>query len=69
MTNSRDRQDAANRHSRDANGIDADPHPGRRFARQQGRKETYGNSGNSNAPLRHGTLPRKAPSRHLHIYR
>src|SRR5689334_20054189 len=54
-----DRQDAAYRHSRDADGIEANPHPGRRFSRQQGCQNKYGNAGKSNAPLRHGTLPRK----------
>src|SRR5882724_351727 len=54
-----ERQYAADCHSRDADGIDANPHPGRRLARQQGRQKDYGNSGNPNAPLRHGTLPWK----------
>src|SRR5262249_17159495 len=54
------RQDAAYRHSRDADGIEANPHPGRRFGRQQGCQNKYGNAGKSNAPLPHGTLPRKA---------
>src|SRR5262249_54053282 len=59
VTHPPERQARAYRHSRDPDGIDANPHPGRCLARQQGRKKSYDNSGNSNAPLRHGTLPRK----------
>src|SRR5437762_5032450 len=53
---------AGDRKPCDPHGTDTNTHSGQGRTRQQGCQK---DNGNSNAPLRHGTLPRKASSRHL----
>src|SRR5256885_1516608 len=62
MMHSSQRQHTGYRGPRDPNGTDANTHSGQGRTRQQG---CHKDNGNSNAPLRHDTLPRKASSRHL----